>query len=118
VKRTESRSSVEERIIEGLAEFTQALQKGEVISDRFVCRRVKLDSGSKPYAPAMVTKARALLGVSQTLFAHFLGVSAKTVRAWEQGLNPPNRTACRFMDEIQKDPTLYRNRLKDMAISK
>jgi putative transcriptional regulator len=118
VKKARSESSVEERIIEGLAEFTQALQNGEVISERFVCRRVKLTSNLKPYAPAMVRKARALLGVSQTLFAHFLGVSLKTVRAWEQGMNPPNKTACRFMDEIQKDPTLYRNRLKDMAISK
>ena len=43
----------------------------------------------------------------------FLGVSVKTVQAWEQGLQTPPKMACRFMDEIRHDPEHWIERLKE-----
>ena len=52
------------------------------------------------------------------LFARFLGVSVKTVRAWEQGTNTPQEIACRLMDEILHDPDYWRKRLSQLARSR
>jgi len=46
---------------------------------------------------------RMKLGVSQTVFANVMGVSSKTVEAWESGRNIPNGTAQRLLMLIDKD---------------
>ena len=78
-------SSVASRIVSRLTEFTEALESGADISEKFTCHKVtlKLEPGS--YAPQKVKKTRDLLNLSQPLFAKFLGVAVQTVRAWEQG---------------------------------
>ena len=43
-------------------------------------------------------------GMTQMLFAKFLGVSLKTVEAWEAGRNHPNVTACRLLSLTKRDP--------------
>ncbi len=43
-------------------------------------------------------------GMTQMLFAKFLGVSLKTVEAWEAGRNHPNGTACRLLALTKRDP--------------
>ena len=43
-------------------------------------------------------------GLTQTLFAKFLGVSLKTVEAWEAGRNHPNGAACRLLTLTRQDP--------------
>ena len=43
-------------------------------------------------------------GMTQVLFAKYLGVSLKTVEAWEAGRNQPNGTACRMLSITKKDP--------------
>ena len=43
-------------------------------------------------------------GMTQTVFAKYLGVSLKTVEAWEAGRNHPNGTACRMLSITKKDP--------------
>ena len=43
-------------------------------------------------------------GMTQILFAKFLGVSLKTVEAWEAGRNHPNGTACRLLSLTKRDP--------------
>ena len=43
-------------------------------------------------------------GMTQILFAKFLGVSLKTVEAWEAGRNHPNGTACRLLALTKRDP--------------
>jgi putative transcriptional regulator len=113
-------ASVEKRIVERLEGFAEALEnrEQEPIKNRFDCRRIVLTLKPKPYAPEMVKKAREMLGASQAVFALFLGVSVKTVQAWEQGLFSPKKMACRFMDEIQKDPALYQRRLREAAVAK
>jgi putative transcriptional regulator len=118
LKRSEGRvgagASVENEILEALAGFTDALKKGEV-RKRFTCRQIKLNLVPSKYSPELVLETRRVLGLSQVLFAHFLGVSPKTVRAWEQGLNVPQSMACRFMDEVRRDPEHWAQRLREAA---
>jgi putative transcriptional regulator len=108
--------SVEQEILEALGEFTDALEKGEVFK-RFTCRQIKLNLVPTEYSPALVKKTRKLLGISQSLFARFLGVSPKTVRAWEQGINIPHPMACRFMDEIRRVPSFWIERLREVTVT-
>jgi putative transcriptional regulator len=110
-------TSVESEILEALAEFTDALEKGEV-TKRLTCRQVKLNLEPTHYSPSLVKETRRVIGVSQTLFARFLGVSPKTVRAWEQDAATPSTMACRFMDEIRLEPGYWRGRLKDVVTTK
>lgn len=46
------------------------------------------------------------LGMTQVLFAGFMGVSAKTIEAWESGRNTPNGPARRILAMLQTDPHL------------
>lgn len=110
-------ASVESEILEALADFTDALVKGEV-SKRLTCRQIKLNLEPTHYNPKLVKKTRKVLGVSQVLFARFLGISPKTVRAWEQGFNTPNPMACRFMDEIRHAPQFWMRRLKEATVTR
>lgn len=110
--------TVGERIIEGLQEFTEALKNKESVSEQLNCRKIVLDLHPTAYDPKLVKQTRELLNVSQAVFAGFLGVSANTVRAWEQGVNAPNDMARRFMDEIRHDPEHWLERLKEMVIPK
>ena len=110
-------SSVASRIVSRLTEFTEALESGADISEKFTCHKVtlKLEPGS--YAPQKVKKTRDLLNLSQPLFAKFLGVAVQTVRAWEQGDNVPSDMACRFLDEINANPAYWQERLRSAAVS-
>ena len=105
--------AVGKKIIEGLREFTDALEGNERIADKFTCRKVVLDLHPMSYSPRTVQSTRKLLGASQAIFAQFLGVSVKTVCAWEQGLSTANDMACRFMDEIRRNPDYWRRRLRE-----
>ena len=109
-------ASVENDILEALSEFTEALKKGEV-SKRFTCRQIKLDLKPTLYSPELVKTTRKLLKVSQSLFARFLGISPKTVRSWEQGINTPSPIACRFMDEIRRSPDYWTERLRESVVT-
>jgi putative transcriptional regulator len=107
--------SVEDEILEALSEFKDGLERGDVFK-RFTCRQIKLNLVPTAYGPGLVRKTRKVLGLSQPLFASFLGVSPKTVRAWEQGVNTPHPMACRFMDEIRWNPEYWVRRLREAAV--
>lgn len=106
-----------ESILEGLTELKEALEKNEPLDDRFTRKRVVLKLDTAVFEPAMIRETRAILQATQVMFAQFLGVSAKTVQAWERGQNSPNDMACRFMDEIRRDPTYWRKRFKAAVVS-
>ena len=113
-----NKRSVAAQIMEGLDEFADSLQKKEPIGDKFTCRVVELDLRPREFNPEMVRRTRKLLHASQGVFARFLGVSVKTVRAWEQGVNTPSDMACRFMDEIRRDPNYWLRRLKSAIVAR
>lgn len=106
------------QVIQGLEEFAESLEKKERIGDKFTCRVVELDLGQTTCDPHTVRQTRKLLHASQGVFARFLGVSVKTVRAWEQGVNTPSDMACRFMDEIRRDPPYWLRRSKAAIVAR
>ena len=100
-------------LVEGLEEFADSLEAGEDITRRFNCRKVVLDLQPTSYDKKLVKETRVMLGASQAIFAQFLGVSVKTVSAWEQGKKEPSEIACRFMDEIRHDSEHWQERLRE-----
>ena len=106
------------RIVKRLAAFADVLEKEEIITQRFTCRRVEIQLEPERYDPEKVKETRKQLGASQAIFAQFLGVSTKSVAAWEQGSKTPSGIACRFMDEIRLNPEYWQNRLIKSAVSK
>ncbi|MBI3464059.1 MAG: hypothetical protein HY000_13535 [Planctomycetes bacterium] len=70
------------------------------------------------YSAEMVRATRQLLQASQAVFARFLGVSVKTVRSWEQGINAPKDVAARFLDEIRRNPDYWRSRIRESIVVK
>ena len=53
-----------------------------------------------------VKEIRNQLGLTQKLFAKVLGVSVKTVEAWESGNNHPNGSASRLLEIFKNKPYL------------
>ncbi len=51
-----------------------------------------------------IKEIRRNTGLTQVLFAKYLGVSLKTVEAWESGRNQPNGCACRLLSITKNDP--------------
>jgi putative transcriptional regulator len=103
------------RIIEGLTEFTEALESGAPLERVLTGHTVKLDLKPGRYTPHQVRAIRRLIGASQFVFAEYIGVAVATVRAWEQGTNRPSGAAARLMDEIRSDPAHWRARLRAAA---
>ena len=56
------------------------------------------------FTASEIKDIRKNAGMTQVLFAKYLGVSLKTVEAWEAGRNQPNGTACRMLSITKKDP--------------
>ena len=53
-----------------------------------------------------IKNIRNELGMTQVLFAGFMGVSTKTVEAWEAGRNTPDGPARRILAMLKVDPAL------------
>ena len=63
--------------------------------------------------PAVDVKAvRAKLGLSQDKFAAAFGVSARTVRKWEQGERRPTGAARVLLKVIEREPEAVRRALR------
>ena len=105
-------------VIARLSDFAEALESPEAQPKGFTRRRVTLELKPSRYTPKLIKRTRSLLGVSQGLCAQFLGVSVKTVHAWEQGVTLPSDIARRFMDEIRRDPDYWRERLRRAVVVK
>lgn len=105
-------NDIEKEILREMKGFVDTLKAGKDPADFFTCRTVSLDLRPSKYGPKKIVETRELLQVSQPLFAKFLGVSAATVRAWEQGVNKPSAMACRFMDEVRADVARCAQRLR------
>lgn len=100
-------------IVRSLDELSKALANGEKVTENFRCRKVVLDLQPVAYKANDVKGTRTLLRASQSIFAQLIGVKTATVSSWEQGRCTPSDMACRFMDEIQRNPDYWRGRLAD-----
>ena len=56
------------------------------------------------YEPAEIKLIRKNTGFTQAVFAQYMGVSVKTVEAWEAGRNRPEGAACRLLALTKADP--------------
>ena len=98
-------------LIQGLKEAI-AYERGELTNVRV--HRVEVTArkahAEKPpyYAPFMIREIRQNLGVSQAIFAEMMGVSASTVRAWEQGKREPTGPACRVLQLADTHPDVLK----------
>lgn len=57
------------------------------------------------YKGQKVKEIRNGLGLSQSIFAYIMGVSKKTVEAWESGRNEPQGPAQRMLMLLERDST-------------
>jgi putative transcriptional regulator len=86
-------------IISGLNE-TIEYEKGNLNS----VKKHKVTVSPLPHFEGdQIKKIRADMNLSQRLFADILGVSLKTVEAWEAGKNVPQGPAQRMLELFAKD---------------
>lgn len=57
----------------------------------------------KQYSGPEVKQIRNQTGMSQYVFAEYMGVSVKTVEAWESGRNHPSGSASRLLSMMEKN---------------
>ena len=57
----------------------------------------------KTYDKTEIKRIRNHSGMSQTVFADYMGVSKKTVEAWECGRNKPTGSACRLLTILDEN---------------
>ena len=107
-------------IVSALEDFYNTLKDGgaEAVARRFTVRTVELNLQPRIYTGDDVKKVRKMLGLSQPLFARFLGVTVGAVRSWENGGKKPSNMACRFLDEISFRPEAFRERIREAIVSK
>lgn len=60
------------------------------------------------YKPSDIKKVRSRVGLTQNLFAKYLGVSQKTVEAWESGTNKPSGSSNRLITMLVMDKNLIK----------
>ena len=84
--------------------LTQAIayEKGELKANI----RILTVTPVEEFSAAEIKAIRKKAGLTQVLFAGFLGVSPKTVEAWEAGRNRPSGIACRLLSLTKSDPLL------------
>lgn len=56
------------------------------------------------FKPEEIRSIRMETGLTQIMFAKYMGVSVKTVEAWEAGRNHPEGAACRLLSMTRNDP--------------
>ncbi len=108
--------SFAEQVLASLGQLKEAVDSGD--TSRLTVRTVNLRVATPVMGAVEVRAVREQLGLSQALFARFLGADAKTVQAWEQGLSTPSGVASRWLDEIRSDPNYWTQRLKGIVSAK
>ena len=95
--------SVYKNIVSGLNEAIKYEKEGALKG----ARRCRVTIKPVPhYGANKIKSIRNKLGLSQLAFAKALGVSKKTVEAWEAGRNKPQGPAQRILELLQKESNL------------
>ena len=97
------------RIVNALHEAL-AIERGKAKpvrqTRRLLTARAASATPAPQYGAAAVKRVRHRMELSQALFAQIMNVSAETVRAWEQGKNPPSGPAARLLEIAGQHPEL------------
>ena len=103
---------VPQQILEGLREMSEFATSGEPPEKRYTLRHLTLDLQPGEYTPERVRATREVFGLSQPLFAKFLGVEVSALRHWEQGIRSPSAIVRRFLDEMNATPDHWWERIE------
>ena len=95
-------NSVYDSIISGLSEAIEDSASTKPILKR---RKVSVEP-VKIYEADDIKRIRYTTGMSQKTFASYMGVSDKTVEAWEAGTNHPAGAASRLLRMLELDKDL------------
>ena len=101
--KTQLQTKVGQSIIQGLKEAV-AFEKNGTLSGARV-RQIAIKPLSH-YKNREIKRIRESLKLTQRSFALLMGVSIKTVEAWENGRNEPNGTAQRMLYLLKTDVKL------------
>ncbi|EPF25216.1 hypothetical protein HMPREF1221_02300 [Treponema socranskii subsp. paredis ATCC 35535] len=85
-----------DNVMTGLNEAV-AIERGELKGRKTVYEIQPV----KKYDNAEIKRIRTSVGMTQVLFAQYMGVSNKTVESWEKGTNHPTGTACRLISMLE-----------------
>ncbi len=97
-----SNGTVYESIMKGLEEaLADASGKGPKLP-----RHTIIVEPVKQYHAEDVKRIRKSIGMSQRIFAGYMGVSGKTVEAWEAGTNCPSGSSSRLLSMMEMDSEL------------
>ena len=91
--------NVYESIMQGLTEAEEYRQ------GKIKARKTKLTI--KPvdtFNTTEIKRIRQKTGLSQVMFAGSMGVSSKTIEAWENGRNKPEGASRRLLEIVRDDP--------------
>lgn len=106
-----------------MSEFFESIKKGlnEAIDYEdgkpISVRRNKITVESiHKYDPSDIKSVRRSFRLSQLNFSRLLGVSPKTVEAWESGRNVPQGPALRMIDLMKKEPSVMRHYISNKKI--
>ena len=86
----------------------EAIQYEKTKDKRFGKSVVVQFSPVPHYKSNEVKKIRQKLDLTQKSFAFLMGVSVKTVEAWESGTNEPNGTARRMLSLFNREKELVK----------
>lgn len=95
-------SSVYDSIVAGL---TEAVVDAKA-EKKTLKRRTVTIVPVKEYKASEIQDIRKKTGMSQKIFASYIGVSTKTVEAWEAGTNHPSGAASRLLSMMEMDVEL------------
>lgn len=92
-------SDLHDDVAQGLREAI-AYERGELPAN--AVKRTLSFAPLPVWKPAEIKNLRLSLSMTQSAFAEFMGVSLKTVEAWECGRNQPSGSASRLMQVISR----------------
>jgi|SRR5579864_902473 len=107
-----------EEMVAGLHELCDSLEAGKPLEQVATVRTYRIDFAPPELSSAEIRSIREVLGLSQALFADFLGVGLPTIRSWEQGQRVPSALARRFLGEIRADANYWRQKLARATVRK
>lgn len=88
-----------EKLKQGLEEAIEHEEKKKTLRSKLV----DIPRPPRFYSPQEIRRIRTnVLNCSQSVFAAVLGVSVKTVQAWETGERSPSNTALRLLELIER----------------
>lgn len=106
------------KLIEAGLEEAIAYERGETTGVRVTRRRVTARSAKvappPEYEATDIQRIRGRMDLSQPVFADALGVSAPTVRAWEQGKRVPDPPARRLLQIAENSPAVFMKNVRPM----